>query len=373
MTFLPADVVDVVGRVDGERVHVEAVVTQRACARDEPLPPPVRLAELRRRRDLTACPIGESGARVWPGGFGLEPPVAGLFAPRPRSERARLQSALTSFSGRAKAFVIGCPQGRAVEWLFVEEPQVGLQPRVAFFDADGVRVAPGHENVLFPTPLAPPSTTPAPLVPPEQPVSEGPEAPEPVPPRVTATGCPPERLDAQWVVRRFGSTARPPGERSMPGPETLERWSLRLEGAIATLVAAEEHRTKTGEWACRTATAVQGTVERRGPTIALRFGSVFATCREAPLLVQPAHARRHPKRLPQRIDEEGCERYRWVTSTPVRAKALVCTGELPLNSLLVFGAAPGVERLVLENDCQPPERRDALRLVPADGRVRPAM
>lgn len=163
----------------------------------------------------------------------------------------------------------------------------------------------------------------------------------------------------------------------MPGPETLERWSLHLAGGTATLVAEEQKRPKSGpgaaEWTCSDATTVQGTIERRGAALTLRFGSLVATCRETTTLVQPAQARRKPKRLPQRPDEEGCDRYPWATSSPVKTRALTCTGELPLNALPVFAPSPGVERLVLENDCQEPSQRDALRLVPADGSVTPAL
>lgn len=371
---LPASEVELVRRVDDGRVLVEAVVTQRVCQQDAPLPPPVRLAEIRLRPELPSCPVGELGARRWPGGFSLEP---ALSAARPSPERAHLELAFTSFSSDARAFVIGCPDGRAFEWLFVETPRPGLPPRVAFYDGEAVRFSPGHQNVLFPTPPSPPVTEPEPPLPQVEDEPEGPDAPEPVAPRVTAKGCPAERLDAQWVVRRFVSSARPPGERSMPGPETLERWSLHLAGGTATLVAEEQKRPKSGpgaaEWTCSDATTVQGTIERRGAALTLRFGSLVATCRETTTLVQPAQARRKPKRLPQRPDEEGCDRYPWATSSPVKTRALTCTGELPLNALPVFAPSPGVERLVLENDCQEPSQRDALRLVPADGSVTPAL
>lgn len=378
-TCLPASVVEVVRRVDGGRMLVEEVVTQQVCQGAAPRPPPVLLAEVRLRPDLPACPIGALGAALWPGGhLELEPAVASVLAARPPAERARFELALRSFSSNARAFVIGCAGGGTLEWLFVKAPGMA-PPRVGFFDGDTVRFAPGHENVLFPTPAL---TAAAPALPPagDEPVTdepEGAEAPEPIPPRVTATGCPAERLSAQWVVRRFGSGAHPPGEVSMPGPETLERWSLRLEGGTATLVAEEDTRPKprpgAGEWTCRRATTVQGTVERRGAALTLRFGSLVARCQDTTLEVQPAQARRHPTRLPQRLDEEGCARYRWATSRPLKTRALVCTGELPLDALLVMGAPPGLERLVLENDCQEPTQREALRLVPADGGVAPAM
>lgn len=373
---LPASEVDVVRRVEDGRVVVEAVVTQQVCQGDGPLPAPVRLAEIQLRPERPACPIGELGAKRRPDEVRFEPAVASLFGARPSAERAQFDYAFRSFSSDARAFVIGC-HDRGVEWLFVELPRPGLPPRVGFFDGDTVRFGPGHENVLFPTPPAPPVTAKEPPLPSAEDEPAGPEAPEPVPPRVTATGCPAERVDAQWIVRRFGSSARPPGERTMPGPETLERWALHLDGGTAALVAEEEKRPKSGPgagvWACSSATTVQGAVERRGATVTLHFGSLVARCRESALPVQPAQARRHPKRLPQRLDEEGCDRYRWTSSAPVKTKALVCTGELPLNAPSVFAAPPGIERLVLENDCQEPTQRDALRLVPADGGVAPAL
>lgn len=374
----PVATVRVAPRVDGGRVLVEAVLTRQVCEGDDVVEAPVRLAEIRLRPDLPSCPIGQLGARRTALGASVEPVQAGVFSGRPEREQAGLLSALSAFSDDAQAYVIGCPDGRPAEWLFVELPRAGFLERVAFFDGDAVRYAPGHENVVFPAPPPPPPVTPPPPEPPlEAPEAgdESPDAPEPEPPRVTSTGCPGERIDAPWMARRFGSHEQPAPLRQLPGPERVARWWLRLDGGVATLAYEEETRPKhgAGEWTCSEATTVQGAVARSGTKLTLTFGSLVAVCRESSLSLPPANAKRNPKPLPQREDEEGCDRYRWATKARVKTKALVCTGQLPLDALSVFGPPPGIERLVLGNDCLDSSAREALRLVPADGGFAPAL
>ncbi|MBL8918997.1 MAG: hypothetical protein JNJ54_09080 [Myxococcaceae bacterium] len=370
----PVSTLRVQARVDGARVVIESVITRQVCQGEPRHEPPERLAEIRLRPELPGCPIGQLGLRRWSLGSSTEPALAGFFGARTPAERARLELALSSFSNDVQAWVIGCPEGRPSEWLFVETPRTGLPQRVAFYDGDRVRFAPGHDNVAYPTPPPLPVPPPASPLPAASDQDESPEPPLAEAPRPTARGCPAERVDAQWVARRFTSRARPPGERSMPGPESKERWALRLEGGKATLVLEVEKRgLGASEWTCSDATTVQGELERRGRDLVLTFGGLVATCREAVLSLPPASAARRPRRLPQRPDEEGCDRYPWATAARVPTKVLQCTGTLPLDALPVFGAAPGIERLVLSNDCQEPGERGALRLVPVDGSVAPAM
>lgn len=389
MPCLPVSTLRVAPRVDGGRVVVESVETRQRCEGGDVVEPPVKLTEIRLRPDQPECPIGQLGARGWRDGFQLESALHDFFAARPSHERSALQLALQRFTTQAQAYVIGCPAGKPVEWLFVEVPEPGrpfdAQPeKLGFFDGERVRDYPGHENVLFPDMGAPPlpsgvsaaeyeaATEAA-----EAAAAEAAVEAEANPPRVTWKGCPGERPDAQWMVRRFGSHERPAPERQFPGPEFVARWWLRLDGAVATLAYEEEMRPKhgpgAGAWACNEATTVQGAVQRSGTKLTLTFGTLVAECQESSLSVPPANAKRDPKRLPQREDEEGCDRYRWATTARVKVKALVCTGTLPLNALMVFGPPPGFERLELGNDCMDSSEREALRLVPADGSLAPGL
>jgi hypothetical protein len=364
-------------RVEGARLLIESVVTEQVCEGESRVLAPVRLAEVRLRPDLPACPVGHLAARLSSLAFETEPALAGFFETREPRERVWLQQGLSSFASNARAWVIGCPEGRPLEWLFVETDRLGDPLRVAFSDGARVRFAPGHENVVFPAPPPPPVVAEAPPPLPaegDEPSSE-PLPPEPPPP--TAAGCPAEAVDAQWVARRFGSSARPPGLRLMPGPETLDQWRLRLDGTAATLVHEVDRRPQRGPdagvWGCHDATTVKGSVERRGRTLTLTFGGLVATCREEVVSLRPAGAKRQPRTLPQRRDEEGCDRYPWATTARRPTTALVCTGPLPLDALSLFAPPPGLERLVLSNDCQETSAREALRLVPADGGVAPAL
>lgn len=367
----------VVSRVDGGLVVVEAIFTRYGCT-DVVVGPPKKLAEIRLRPEQPSCPIGQLGVQVWPhGGYSVEPSLREFLAARPR-EGGALQTELQRFSRQAQAYVIGCPEGRPVEWLFVEVPEPGRPndawpEKLGFFDGARVRDYPGQENVVFPDMGSPP--LPSGVSADEYEASQTIDEAEPVPPQVTSTGCPAEQVDAQWMVRHYGSHQQPPGRRAFPGPETVERWWLRLDAATARLVYEKQRRPKSGagEWTCSEATTVVGTVSRRGKTLTLTFGSTVATCREDVLSVAPATAKRFPTPLPQREDEEGCDRYRWATAQRAKTKALVCTGELPLDALQVFGPPPGLERLSLLNDCMDSSEREALRLVPADGHLESGM
>lgn len=386
---LPAETVRVVSRVVGGRVLVESLQTPVQCEGGGGEEPPVKLAEIRLRPEQPDCPIGQLGAVGWRGGFQLESALRDFLATRPERERSAVQTELHRFTTQAQAYVIGCPAGKPVEWLFVEVPEPGRQfdaqpEKLGFFDGERVRDYPGHENVPFPDMGAPPLPSGVSAAEYEAASEAAAEAEaeaaaeaEANPPRVTWTGCPGEHLDAQWMVRRFGSHERPAPERQFPGPEFVARWWLRLDGSVATLAYEEEKRPKhgpgAGAWACNEATTVQGAVQRSGTKLTLTFGTLVAECRESSLSVPPANAKRDPKRLPQREDEEGCDRYRWATTARVKVKALVCTGTLPLNALMVFGPPPGLERLELGNDCMDSSEREALRLVPADGSFAPAL
>lgn len=385
MPCLPAATVRVVPRVDGGRVLVESLLTRAQCEGDDAEAPPVKLAEIRLRPEQPDCPIGKLGAVRWPDGFSFEPALRDFLATRPERERSAVQTELQRFTPNAQAYVIGCPAEKPVEWLFVEVPEPGrpndARPeQLGFFDGAKVRDYPGHENVVFPDLGAPPLPSGVSAADYEAAEAAAAEAEaeaaaqaEANPPRVTWTGCPGERLDAQWMVRRFGSHERPGRERRFPGPEFASRWWLRLDGAVATLAYEEETRPPNGPgagvWTCREATTVQGSVTRNGAKLTLTFGSLVAECQVSSLPVPPASAKRDPKRLPQREDEEGCDRYRWATAARVQVKALVCKGALPLDALLVFGPPPGLERLDLGNDCTDASNPETLRLVPADGRV----
>lgn len=382
---LPAATVRVVPRVEGGRVLVESLLTRAQCEGDDAEAPPVKLAEIRLRPEQPDCPIGQLGAVRWPDGFSFEPALRDFLATRPERERSAVQTELQRFTPKAQAYVIGCPAGKPVEWLFVEVPEPGrpndARPeQLGFFDGERVRDYPGQENVVFPDLGAPPLPSGVSAADHEAAEAAAAEAEaeaaaqaEANPPRVTWTGCPGERLDAQWMVRRFGSHERPGRERRFPGPEFAARWWLRLDGAVATLAYEEETRPPNGPgagtWTCREATTVQGSVTRSGATLTLTFGSLVAECQVSSLPVPPASAKRDPNRLPQREDEEGCDRYRWATAARVQVKALVCTGALPLDALRVFGPPPGLERLDLGNDCTDASNPETLRLVPADGRV----
>ncbi|MEW6434967.1 MAG: hypothetical protein AB1730_25995 [Myxococcota bacterium] len=389
MPCLPGSTVRVAPRVEGGLVVVESLQTRIQCEGGNVEEPPVKLAVIRLRPDQPACPIGKRGAVRWRDGVEFESALHDFLATRPERERSTMEAELRRFLTSAQAYVIGCPAGKPVEWLFVEVPEPGrpnaAQPeRPGFFDGERVRDYPGQENVVFPDMGAPPLPSGVSAAEYEaaseaaaQAEAEAAAEAEANPPRVTWTGCPGERLDAQWMARLFGSHEQPAPLRWFPGPERVSRWWLRLDGGVATLAYEEEMRPKhgpgAGEWRCSEATTVQGAVTRSGTKLTLTFGTLVAVCEESSLSLPPANAKRDPKPLPQREYEEGCDRYRWATKVRVKTKALVCTGQLPLDALSVFGPPPGIERLALENDCMDASAREALRLVPADGGIAPAL
>ncbi|MFO0593796.1 MAG: hypothetical protein U0228_00760 [Myxococcaceae bacterium] len=320
-------------RVDGAALVVDSKMTD-LCQQGDPVAA-TRLASVELER-VSDCPAGELMLEIVGGQQNVRLPDFGArLAP---GQLQALTGALTELATAhqqavARAFVVRCS---SPEWLFVVTN-----------DAD-VEVAPYRPAVVAVEPARPDA------------------------------GCG-ESLDVgakAWVGRRLSTGL-------MPGPSNLETWTLGQSGGAARLVV-QEYRAQAGApradeqpeptWTCAKSSSFEGTV--RGTRFSLKRQAdgelLELRCTPKALAVRVPSARR----VRVRSKSEECKASRWTTEARGTVQGLVCVtliDERPsVATPWVLAPRPGVEHVTYdEDDCG--VTFDALRAVPADGGVAPAI
>ena len=332
-TCLEAMIRVVRDRVDAGTLTLD--VSERwACARgDERI---VRLATVP-LVDQPGCPAGQAALEAGPERVVLPEFVARLD----RGHVLQVTAALREFTERergqfGRAFVVSCAQGTAT-WFFLR-------------------------------------TMPTPLVQAFEAPSESVTASQPSPP---SKGSCTESLEVGESVWRARSLIT----GLMPGPSSLTVFTLGRTKAEATLVEQQFKASKApglpddaqpaGEWSCVRSSVARGTVEG-ATSFLVRLDDRTLRCTPTVVNVAEANARR--VRVPSK--EEGCNASRWVPATRRPLKVLSCVDPADVAAgtgrPLIMSALPGVEHVTYDNDdCGDP--KTALRRMPADGGVAPAM
>lgn len=231
-----------------------------------------------------------------------------------------------------------------------------------------------------PLPAAPPPVaepTPPPELAPEVNVPDEPTTGHPVASQLTPRSpltcdLPPLEPGAtRWLARQLSTG-------TMPGPSHLHTFVLDHVGDQVRWTEFTQRAHKPGppgpelppkEWSCAEAVTTTAVVERTTKReLVVNFTvpneRYSMRCERRRLGVAPPDARRQPLR---QLDE-SCKRSRWETEARQQVDALVCV-QSAAGSVTIFGAAPGVEHVTMdEDDCGDPTL--ALRRVGPDGAIR---
>lgn len=332
-TCLEAQIRVVRDRVDAGTVTIDVRETW-ACARGDERIVPLATVPL---VEQPGCPAGQVALEAGPERVVLPDFVATLD----RGHVLQVTAALREFTERdrgqfGRAFVVSCAPGTA-RWFFL-------------------RTMPTPVVQAFPQPSEPVLTS------------------QPSPP---PTGSCSESLEIGEVPWR----GRALSTGLMPGPSFLTVFTLGRTKAEATLVEQQFKASKApglpedaqpaGEWSCVRSSLAQGTVEG-ATSFQVRLDDRTLRCTPTVVSVAEANARR--VRVPSK--EEGCNASRWVPATRRPLKVLSCVDPADVAAgtgrPLVLSALPGVEHVTYDNDdCGDP--KTALRRIPADGGVAPAM
>lgn len=349
---------NVIARADGASVVIEQHSSSGSCeGRSDTTVTP--LARITLPATPTACPIGQVVLRMWSGGHGSEDKHPAFMASLTSEQRAELRQKLMYFADTAEAFVIDCPSAGHGDYLLVEivprseMPQLGLfvgnqllehrvHPRVTFFDANGVAMAPA--------PIAAAAA------------SRG-DCSESLTPGKT-----------RWIGRAVTTGM-------MPGPSRMRTYAIGRDGDNAAIVIqhhiADKANAKPGafEWRCDESMTLTGTVTERGKHLVFQVAHGGApkevhavTCTPRDLRVARARAVR--VEIPSTM--EGCKANRWQPAANVAMRAYECTAEDVVwwQSPVFASTAPGVEHLTIdEDDCGAPSL--ALRVSTRDGAIAP--
>lgn len=365
-TCLEAQLRVVRDRVDAGTLTIDVSETW-ACARgDERV---TRLATVP-LVEQPGCPAGQVALEAGPERVVLPDFVATLD----RGHVLQVSEALREFTERdrgqfGRAFVVSCAPG-AARWFFLRTMPT---PVVQAFDAPREPVA-----TRLPSPTLQ-------LEREEAAPDDGDERPA----RRRDGGVPEED---ERLRRRRGSCTEPleVGESVwrgralstglLPGPSSLTVFTLGRTKSRGTLVVQEFKAVKrgppddaqpAGEWECAGSSTSQGTIEG-GSTFVFRLEARVLRCTPGVVSVAEATARR--VRVPSK--EEGCNASRWAPGTRRELKVLSCVdpadAEAGTGRPLLLSTLPGVEHVTYDNDdCGDPKM--ALRRIPADGGVAPAM
>ncbi|MDP1918000.1 MAG: hypothetical protein Q8L14_17280 [Myxococcales bacterium] len=166
----------------------------------------------------------------------------------------------------------------------------------------------------------------------------------------------------------------------MPGPSFMTVFTLGRTKSRGALVVQEfkagrpgppDDAQPSGEWECVSSSTSQGTIEG-GSTFVFRLGERVLRC--TPTVVNVADATSRRVRVPSK--EEGCNASRWAPATRRELKVLSCVdpadAQAGTGRPILLSTLPGVEHVTSDNDdCGDP--KTALRRIPADGGVAPAM
>jgi hypothetical protein len=304
-------------------------------------------------RATDACPAGEvaiDGASVE---RVLLPMLAATLDPKVIQALSLELGAFSNQHGlvSSKAFVVGCAEPT---WLLFGNTATG-------------------DGAYRPYQAAPPTPPPVLTAPSSEPLE--PEPPEPGP---LVTGVCHESLEVGetvWIGRVVSTGF-------LPGPSSLGTWTLGTTKGVAKLVQREfvaarsgapSNEQPQGTMRCARSIAWEGSVTGSAP---MHFklsqgagGQHFELlCTSESVPVARASARRI--RIPSR--EEGCNASRWSDAMRQPTPLLVCREPTHPDSPVYLARAPGVERVVFdEDDCD--SGLDALRSIPRDGAVATAV